>query len=161
MSVSDVYGAFVDYYGDLPLKMIRSENGYDIYACKVSSGLSQNRFIFTVVYNSQAKESFTPLVSEVSSLNKLNWISFQTRTTDDNYDVPTVNHYSTPEKKYKLPDELNVITRDREITKYSCASLPISINLVHDSRKNNMYQYPDTCKLYQALETYNAVVELL
>jgi hypothetical protein len=159
MSLSDAYGAFVDYYGDIPLKLIRTDQGYDIYSCKISSGLSLNRYIF-VVAKSTTQQSYTTLEENVVSLNKLDWISFQTRTTDDVHDVPTIAHFVNPDKKLKLSDDLNVVNRTKELTELSCSSLPLKVQLLHDLKKNNVYQYPDKCKFYQALETYNCIVEI-
>jgi hypothetical protein len=159
MSLADVYGAFVDYYGNIELGLIRSEQGYDIYSSKVSSGLSMNRYIFVVV-PSKTQQSYTSLGSETVYLNDLNWVSFQTRTTDDNYPVPILTHFVNPDKKTKLPDDLNVVNRTTETTEFSCASLPVKVQLMHEIKKNNVYQYPDKCKFYQALETFNCVVEI-
>ena len=159
-SINDVYGAFIDYYGDISLKKIKSENGYDVYATRVSSGLSLFRYIF-VISESNTHNSFTALDGELKTLNSLNWISFQTRTTDENYNVPTVTLIPTTLRNQKLSDIIRAIERTENDTKYICDSLPIAISLIHDLKKKNVYQYPDACKLYQALETFNSVVEIL
>jgi hypothetical protein len=159
-SITDVYGAFIDYYGDISLKKIKSENGYDVYATRVSSGLSLFRYIF-VISESNNNNSVTALDGETKTLNSINWISFQTRTTDENHNVPTITLMPSTTRNEKLSDIVRSTERTTNDTKYICDSLPIVLSLIHDLKKKNVYQYPDACKLYQALETFNSVVEIL
>lgn len=162
MSVQDVYGAFIDYYGDIELKMIKSEQGYNVYCTRVNSGLSMTRYIFVVSPTPQTNiTDITPIDGETVTLNSLDWVSFQTRTTEEHYNVPSINLYTGKDRSQSLPDMLTFIARDAESTEYRCETLPIKVNLVHDIKKKNIYQFPDRCKLYQALESFSCVVELL
>jgi hypothetical protein len=158
---AEIYGAFIDYYGDIALKRIKTEQGYNVYACRVTSGLSLPRYIFVVAPTLGNASSVTALDGETTSLNRLNWVSFQTRTSDENYSVPSVTILPTRERGEKLSDIVIATNRTANDTQYICESLPINLTMVHDQKKKNIYQYPDKCKLYQALESYNAVVEIL
>ena len=149
-----VYGALVDYWGDLKMEQIKNTDGWIVYAAKITSGLIQPRYLFAVVPASAGR-------GQTTSLNNLDWISLQTRTTDDYYNVPAHAFMITEEKKRALSDEISVIDRTKTETMYQTYSLPIKIKLLHDPRKNNSLQYPDSLKLYQALETYRCVIELL
>ena len=152
----DLYGAFVDYYGNLPFKKLKQEQGYAIYAHSVGSGLSENRYIFIVV-----PQGIRPL-PETVNLNSVDWLSFQTRSTLDHHpNIPNSQLLLTEQRKNALPDLINCVERTKEQSRYFTNELPINITLVHDRKKNNTLQYPDKCKLYQALETYNCVIELL
>jgi len=148
------YGAFVDYYGDIQMKKIKVEIGWVIYGAKVNSGLSINRYIFVVVPENYDR-------GDVANLESLDWVSLQTRTTLEAYDVPNYSFFLDEKRKKMLSDIINVIDRTEDRTNYITTELPIKISLLHDKKKNNHLQYPDKAYLYQALETYNCVVEML
>lgn len=160
MSLDKVYGAFIDYYGNISLKKIRSEEGYDVYAVKIKSYTIGQKYIF-VVSKSTVNGSFTSLEEEITDLNSLNWISFQTRETEEIHNVPEITLIPTKDRTEKFSDIITCIDRNRESTNYTCESLPLKIALLHDPSKNNAYQFPDRCKIFQALETYKCVVEIL
>lgn len=153
-SKEQVYGAFVDYFGDLPMKLIKDENGWLVYGVKIHSALNENRYIFAIIkFN-----NFKPI--DVT-LNQLDWVNFQTRTTDEIFQVPTVTFIPKPENKQSVSDIINVIERDNNETIYRTVDLPIKIRLLHDTKKKNYLQYPDQAKLYQALDTFRCVIEML
>lgn len=153
-SKEDVYGAFVDYYGDIKLRMIKNEQGWAFYAAKVHSGLNLNRYIFVVVPAYTAGQ-------EEASLEELDWVCFQTRTTDEVYPVPTHHLYVDDNRKKMFADRITAVDRTKEETFYVTDTLPIKVRLLHDPKKNNYLQYPDQAVMYQALETYRCVVDLL
>ena len=147
-----VYGAFIDYFGDLKLKVYKKEGGYTIYGCKLKSATYLNRYIFVVVPT-------LGLQPEETTLNSLDWVSFQTRSTEEFYRLPEIDGYIG--KKASLSDVLNVLDRTKDRSIYVTSNLPVRVTLMHEPKKNNMLQYPDQCKFYQGLETYRCVVELL
>lgn len=153
-SKEQVYGAFIDYYGDIPLEMIKNDNGWVIYCTKVQSGLNDNRYIFVIVKASRSLPIKT-------TLNELDWVCFQTRTSQEVYQVPMINMNITESNRAALSDKITVVNRTKEETNYVTNSLPIKIRLMHDMKKNNYLQYPDSVLLYQALNTFNCVVDLL
>nr|QBK87201.1 MAG: uncharacterized protein LCMAC201_01030 [Marseillevirus LCMAC201] len=155
-SKEDVYGAFVDYYGDLALGLIKDENGWAVYAAKVYSGLNLYRYIFVIVPSQSLGSS-----RDKTTLDQLDWISFQTRTTDEVHKVPTHHLYLDDKRKKLFSDKITAIERISEETHYITDSLPIKIRLLHDPKKKNHLQYPDQAFMYQALDTYRCVVELL
>jgi len=149
-----IYGALVDYYGDITMQRIKNADGWAVYAAKAHSGLNQNRYIFAIVPSRQA-------FAEHTTLNELDWVSFQTRTTDDVLNVPTHHLYLTDERKKVLSDVITATGRTATETMYVTETLPIKIRLLHDPRKKNQLQYPDKAKLYHALDTFNCVIDLL
>ena len=153
-SREDVYGAFVDYYGDIQLSLIKNQDNWMVYGAKVYSGLNQHRYLFVVVPLRLAPGKDT-------TLNQLDWVSFQTRTTDEIHPVPTHHLYLDDTRKNMMSDKISVVDRTKDETHYITNSLPIKIRLLHDPKKNNHLQYPDQAFMYQALDTYRCVVELL
>lgn len=150
----EIYGAFVDYYGDITLDKLKVEDNWTIYCTKMNSGLNSYRYIYVVVSNIMAP-------GQQATLNQLDWISFQTRETEELYKVSTTNFYLDDTKKKVLSDMITVNERTKTETIYYTDDLPIRIRLLHDPKKNNHLQYPDRAFLYQALNTYHCVVELL
>ena len=150
----DVYGAFVDYYGDIKLRLIKVESGWAFYCAKAYSGLNLNRYIFVIVPQRLA-------LGEEATLEQLDWVSFQTRTTDDVHPVPTHNLFLDENRKKMMPDKITSVDRTADETHYVTDSLPIKIRLIHDPKKNNYLQFPDQAFMYQALDTYRCVVDLL
>ncbi|KKL18564.1 hypothetical protein LCGC14_2474240 [marine sediment metagenome] len=153
-SKENVYGAFVEYYGDIALELIKNENSWAVYAAKAYSGLNQHRYIFVIVPSRMMR-------GQKTTLNQLDWVSFQTRTTDDVYQVPTHHLYLDDKRKKMFSDKITAIERISEETHYITDSLPIKIRLLHDPKKKNHLQYPDQAFMYQALDTYRCVVDLL
>jgi hypothetical protein len=150
----DLYNSFLTYFGDVQLKKIKCDSGYCIYAASNKTGLSVPRYLFAVV-----PQRFSG--AEMARLSELRWISLQTRTTNDIHAVPTYTHLLSETQKKTLPHNCKIIDRTKNESLYTTDNLPIKIKLLHESKKNNYLQYPDNCKLYQALETYNCVIELL
>lgn len=148
----EIYGAFNDFYNDIPLIKIKHSEGYSVYACKTVEGLRDNKYIFVVVPGNGPLQT---------SLNNVDWVSFQTRTTTESHKTPTVPIMLNEQRKLALNDILTCTNRTKERSEYFTRELPLKITLVHDPRKNNSLQYPDECRLYQALETYNCVVEMI
>lgn len=151
----DVYGAFVDFYGDIKLGYIKNfDGGWAMYGAQVFSGLNLNRYIFVIIQARLAR-------GQEMTLDQMDWVSFQTRTTEDVHKVPTHHLFVNENQKKALPDIITATSRTGEETRYITDSLPIKVQLMHDPKKNNQLQFPDKMRLYQALGTYRCVVELL
>lgn len=154
MNRDRVYGAFIDFYGDIELGYIKTVDSWTVYGAQVYSGLNQYRYIFVIVPTHTAQGSKV-------TLDQLDWISFQTRTTNDLHQVPTHQIFMDEKRQKTLSDQLTVINRTIDDTSYVTDGLPIKVRLMHDPKKNNYLQYPDKIKLYQALNTYRCVIDML
>lgn len=153
MATTDtVYGAFIDYFKNIKLTRFKRDNGYDLYGVKLKTSLFASRFIFVIV-------PINPMNRNEENLNDLDWVSFQTRTSEENFPVPEITIVTG--NKDTLSDVIKIIDRTKERSTYSISTLPIRITLMHDPKKNNTLQFPDECKLYQALETYRCSIDLL
>ena len=151
MDINTVYGAFLDYYGNVDMKRIRQDNGWSVYAMRFSTQLSTYRYLFAIAMTA-------PLEPEIMKLNDINWMSLQTRESDEFHTVPEIIHLLDERKKQALPDVLVATQETVDRKEYNCP-LPVRVELVSD--KSRAYQYPDKLLLYQAMESYNAVVTLL
>ena len=149
-----VYGAIVDYFGDLKLKLIKDTDGWYIYCAKIASGLNEQRYIYAISY-------YTPYLQSEMNLNDLDWVNFQTRTSDEILDVPSYNFSLNETKKKMLSDKIKVLNRTENESIYITDNLPIKIKLLHSKKNNNQLQYPDQALLYQALNTFQCIIETL
>jgi len=147
-----MYQLFVDYFGDLKLKKLRRDRGHIVYACNVSSGLSENRMIYVIVPVRLGR-------NDTANLSELEWVSFQTRISNEIWDVPKNTVMPSRQAKEALTILFDSIDRNSDQTIYVCPTHPLKMTLIHDPRKKNYLQYPDKVRLYQALETYRCVLE--
>ena len=152
--MSSIQALFLQYFGDIGLKRIKRDGQWSVYCAKCHSNLNSNRYIFVIVED-------PGYFKDDELLGDLRWVSFQTRTTDDVYPVPTHSIIPSEEQKKALSSELYVLDRVNGETQYISDTQPIKVRLIHDRRKNNHLQYPDKTLLYKALNTFNCVVETL
>jgi len=152
--LSNVYKKFLEYFGDIRLSLFKRESGWCIYGIRVGTGLARYRYIFVIIPEQKYQGDY-------ASLSQLEWVSFQTRTTEEYHaTLDEINFFPTPEQKEALSDIISHIDRTSIKTTYVC-DLPVSISLMHDPKKRNYLQYPDKAKLYQALDSFNCVIETL
>jgi len=152
--LANVYKKFLDYYGDIRLALFKRETGWCIYGVRAGSGLAKYRYIFVIVPEHKCLGDF-------ASLSQLEWVSFQTRTTEEYHTtLDEISFFPTPEQREALSEIISYVDRTSLKTTYVC-DLPISIALIHDPKKRNYLQYPDKAKLYQALDSFNCVIETL
>jgi hypothetical protein len=144
-----IHQSIINYYGDIQLKLIRTNSGYGVFCCKVKSDTFDNRYIYAIVKSSYPN-------NQILYLSQINWVSFQTRTSPDVISgIPEITHYPSAESKKHLNFIITYFDRINLTTNYVCSDLPIKIQLLNN--KN----YPDSCKLHQALETFQCVIQLL
>jgi len=149
--MNDIYLSFLNYYGDLKLKRIKSHD-HDTFACKVLNYTNMEKYIFV-----HCEKKSLP---EQCNLSDLQWFSLQTIMTDSYYDCPI--EYSlriTPRTKKYMMDDLILISRQSIASTYS-TDMPINVIVLHNKTRD-IDQYPTRWPLYMALETYHCIVELL
>ena len=83
----------------------------------------------------------------------MEWISFQTRTLKNKYNLPI--HY--PNNNNNCKYLLHETKKDMKITSYNCPDLRIQVHLLH-IRPNNLWEYPPEKSLATAFETYQCVI---
>jgi len=150
------YELFVDYFGDLDLRRFKREGNYTIYACTVQSGLMETRVIYAVTLTRFA-------VRELAKLSEIQWVSFQTRTTDEH--LPTLPKNSVvPMKLAKEAMQkflFHSVNRTELKTDYRSPDIPLEMSIMNDTKRKNFLQCPDRVNLAQALESYRCIVQAL
>jgi hypothetical protein len=151
----ELYQLFIDYFGDLSLKRIQKTQDYCIYACNVSTGLSECRVIYVIVPFRFSRE-------EQTTLSQLPWVSFQTRTSDEPLaDAPKNSVIPSRQAKEALSQVFDSVNRSTKKTDYRSSEMVVDMFLLLDPKKKNFFQYPDRIKLCSALETYKCGVQVL
>lgn len=147
-----LYKIFDDYFNHPTMTKIKNADGYSIYMSKMYCLLSNKcRYLVAIV-----KEDFNPVKTQ-ESLKMLRWVSFQTRTLEDQHTLPP--HGYQPTAKGPLAVPITRVNITNEASEYSCSDLPITVTLLHDD-KNNQYTYQHRGNVVAALETYQTLVTI-
>lgn len=147
--------AMLDAYFNSPIltkvKDISDSSGtpiYSMYACKLHCLLNrQCRYIIVIIKYDDLNIGFQ------CRFAFMNWISFQTRTLDANYQIQS--HHYQPTKNTPLMKKIKQINQTTEAIEYSCEDLPIVISLL---TTNEQPSYQQEGSLVAALETFQTVI---
>lgn len=120
---------------------------YSVYAARIYTLLIGNRYLFLIVDNKYA-------VKETMRIGEVPWLSFQTRTTNDEYNIPLQYYPSNDSTTRDI--SITAIFRDHARTTYINNLYPYEIMLLHQNK--SMYQYADNIKLSAALATFQCIV---
>ena len=147
----DIYSAFTKYFQNPMMTKLKDMERFSMYYSRNTAILGSTfRYLIAVVPKNRV-----PFGTN-ERLNNLNWVSLQTRTLEDKYNVQTYSY--TPTVSEPLNQLINMVSQDEQMTIYSCSKMyKIEISLVH-TRKNNVFQYPPTGNICAALETYQTVI---
>jgi hypothetical protein len=147
------YTFFLEYFNNPLLKFFKqTPDHHVIYAAKVRSQLSrQKRYLFALI-KKHPKQNISEFPSEIY-LRDLQWSCLQTRTLDDEYNLPLFTYSSKPDTHLIT---LNKKEDSRYI--YSCDDFPIQVILL--TSKTQMKPYSDRGTLSLALETYHCLVHI-
>lgn len=151
MGKLDVYNYFIQYFNNPVLQKLKNLNaGYVMYCCKIKSMLSKDKkYIFVILSPDQDPGTHT------ARLNDLNWEILQTRTIEDNHNVP-IHDY----RPKNTPQSLRVFEKGADMYKYTCHEFNnIVVSLLF--AKNQTRVYGDTGDLDAAIETYNTIVAFI
>ena len=144
----NTYNVISVYFDNPTMTKIQDSEKYSTYSVKIKNLLSDPRFIIAMV----DKDNF-PL-GKPFRLNKLKWISLQTRKLEDNPNVLKCSY----QRKNNSPfnSKIYLVDRKEEITTYISQELPIKVSLLHKNR--NTHEFPDEGTITTALETYQSVL---
>lgn len=145
---------FNDVFSNLIFYKVKTDE-YSVYMARIYSQENYFKYVVLVVHNKDAKLN-------TARIGDLNWVSLQTRSITDNYDIPEQNiDYKKLDQRYAY-DKIRIIVKDRneERTSYT-SSIPIELILLHNIRKKSVQQYADTMDIRQALATFQCVVKRL
>jgi hypothetical protein len=142
---------YIVHYFDYPtLVKLKNENGNSIYVAKVSSMLLNTyRYIFAI-----CKQDSTPILTNIS-LNNLKWISFMTRTLENDIGYCPIIRYRPKNEKIDL---LTLISSDKNTYQYTSNIFKdVKISLL--CTQSNIY--PQRGNINSALETFESVITFI
>ena len=145
------FDTWLDEYFNHPiLTKVRDDQQQrnSVYACKLYCLLNRKcRYIFVTTNTDNM-----PIGYKIPARN-LNWVSYQTRTLDDCYNVDT--HTYSPTRETPLYIKIHRIHEDNKCSKYECVKIPhILITILSDGK--TIYQPTGT--VVGALETFETII---
>jgi hypothetical protein len=148
VSTSSMYDAFTKYFSDPVMTKIKDVERYTMYMCKTYCLLStEYRYIIALVPKD------INIIGFKKNLNELRWLSLQTRSLNDNHNLP--QHYYVARRGSILDSEIYRIKTEDKASTYKCDRFPITITLLHSKSKND---YQDKGIIITALETYQTII---
>ncbi len=141
-----VYEGVIQHFGDIKMAKIPCDDPrYSMYGAQVPCMCAEKRFIFAI-----ALPDRNPY-GAITLLSRINWVSFQTRTSVAEYSVPVVSYES---KQTVFGSTAIKMVRDEEINSYyRTPQVPIEIQLIQGSRG-----YSTEGTITDALETYATII---
>jgi hypothetical protein len=144
-----VYRVFSEYFDNPTMTKLKDIDNYSMYISKIYCMLGiQHRYIYIFTY----KDGNT--IGHKDRLSHFNWISFQTRTVDDDHKLDSHNYI--PRRLPGLNKKITLQKHDRNAYTYSVEDYPIVVTLL-PVRKEGM-EYTASGTLLTALETYQTIV---
>ena len=150
---SKVYNIFVQYFDNPTFTKTKNTSDHTIYMCKLNVHLANaTRYLVCIV----PRDVF--FVGDTQPLSNLKWVSFQTRSLSEPFNVKLKHGYQA---KHQAPFNSKIIetSRDQNEVKYRSLELPLEISLLITDKL--MYDYPSEGRLNGALETYNTIVIII
>lgn len=148
--LDDMREAFVLYFNNPVMTFTKHVNECSIYMAKNYCLLSRMcRYLVAIVYDKDKK------LDQKVPLNSLRWISFQTRTLAENYDLPP--HSYIAKRGGPLDVKITRINVTERGSMYNCDKYDILITLLHENNKGPT-DYQPYGSLIAALETFNTII---
>lgn len=151
-NMDEMREAFVAYFGDPIMTKTKNVNGCNIYMAKNYCLLSRlcRYLVAVVVDNGKNNEIKKPLSS-------LEWMSFQTRTLSENYDLPS--HSYVARRGGPLDVKISRVDVTNRGSMYNCEKFDITVTLLHENNKGPT-DYQPYGSLIAALETFNTIISI-
>lgn len=147
-----IYDYFKTYFSNPRLKKIKENDSCYIYATRIKSLLGKNkRYLFVFVKKASTQGEDNILLGDVD------WCILQTRTMEDEYNVPTHSYRETSLSEDNL--RIRKIRVENDKTIYSCDEQP-QMTVVLLNFPNQTRAYSDIGTLKLAIENYNSIFQL-
>ena len=149
LSDINIYNFFAYYFNNPPMKKIKTVNNQHMYACRIPSLLAKDKkYVIATVNVDMAPHG------EVVTLDQIEWFSLQTRTMDDQYNVPLHNY--TEKFDEISQSKIRVVEKTNSMFKYKSERLEsLIVHLLFS--KNQTRNFSDVGTLKIAIETYNTL----
>lgn len=139
---------FVSYFNEPLMYKIKDVGEYSVYMTKTYCLLSNYcRYIIAMV----GKDGMPAGSRE--TLDRMNWVSLQTRSLPDNHNLPSHSYNPTRETPLNVP--IKRVEKTDKYSKYECENMPITVTLLNE---DNGKQYQDRGTLVAAIETYQTII---
>jgi len=148
-----LYKYFDDYFNHPQLTKIKDVEECSMYMCKLYCMLS-NECRYLVVFT--PKNEY--LLNSVEYLKNMRWVSFQTRTLPNKYDIP-FHSYVQSNDNPELNKKIEKVKSNSKSSTYKCETYPITCTLLNITV--GLDQYQNTGTIISALETYNTIFCLI
>jgi hypothetical protein len=148
----DVYTNLDNYFNHPVLTKIKNVSDLSVYMVKTNCLLT-NEYRYIVVF---VKQDHTP-VDTGKPLKNLSWVSLQTRTLQDNHDLPA--HDYQPRAIGPLNKKISRVGKTKDASTYKCESLPLTITLLH-TKADFELEYQQQGNIISALETYHTIITM-
>lgn len=142
-----------EIYEDLVFYKIRTHSGYTTYAALIDSLLSDGyRYVILLVPEALSYYDKT-------SIRNIQWSCLQTRLLQEKFQIPSqVLDSKKLDTRYHSKTPLTLVSRDSKKTDY-VSDQGFFVSLLHNPKKNTVYQYADDIDLRRALNTYSCVIK--
>lgn len=145
-----VYEAFCEYFGYPIMTKVKDVHMYSVYMVKIHAMLG-NATRYLILFLHKDDED----VKTKKSMKDCEWVSLQTRTLEDQHNIPT--HVYRAKRHPQMIQKISIKTRDEKKSTYTVEKFPLEITLLH-TRKNHSYQYNPSGTIASALETFQTIV---
>lgn len=152
-SKNNVYESFYEYFNNPVLTKIKNVDNYTVYVARIHSMLG-NAFRYLILF----VERDVNITGTKKKMRELDWVSLQTRTLEDNHDLPS--HSYTVRKTPGLTKIIRIKEQNEQQSTYTVDEYPLLVTLLH-TRKNNSYQYQPKGTLVSALETFQTIINFI
>jgi len=147
-----LYKNFSDYFNNPVMYKIKDIEDFSMYIAKVNCLLST---FYRYIYVFTQKDNNNNMNQEY--LRDLKWYNLQTRTIEDQYNIPL--HEYEPTRNTPLYVPINRKEKHPENSVYSCDKLAVEVLLLHE--KGGANQYQDKGNLVSAIETYKTIINII
>ena len=149
---NELYKNITNYFNNPVMTKIKDVEKYTMYMTKLYCLLSNNCRYIIVFVN---KDNFPKDTTQ--NLADLEWISLQTRTLPDKYELKS--HGYQPKNHPELKKIITRFKKDNKASYYNCEYYPISCTLLH-TKTNTTNEYQPKGAIITALETYQTILTL-
>lgn len=151
-NVEELYRCFSDYFDDPIMTKLKDVNGCSMYIVRIYAllGIEYRYVIVFITANDKS-------IGHQERLSKLKWLSLQTRTMTENYEVKF--HSYTQKRTTLLEKKISLVKSDEKTYEYNVQDLPLKLILL-STGKSKGAEYNSAGTIISALETYNTVLVL-
>ena len=131
------YDAISIFYENPKMVLLKKDNGYSMYVCKLKCLLEVKRYLFAIVPETENNK-----INEIAELKDLNWEALHIKQLDELIKLDIPDHLFTPKRIIYLDKKIERIELTEENSFYKCDfHKNLKIKLIHKKEGTiNQYQ---------------------